>query len=80
MSPAPLLGITQIARRLGMSRQRAHKLADRGDFPAPVHDLPTGRLWRESDVERWVARHPRYDHTAELERCPTCGQVVEATA
>ena len=63
MSPAPLLGITQIARRLGMSRQRVHKLTERGDFPAPSHTLSTGRVWRERDIERWVARHPRYDHT-----------------
>ena len=81
MSPqAPLLGITAIGRRLGVSRQRAHVLVGRADFPGPAQHLPTGRLWREPDVERWAAAHPRYDHTAELPRCPTCGQIVEATA
>lgn len=75
--PTPVLGITQIARRLGLTRQRAHKLAERGDFPTPVHDLPTGRLWRKGDVERWIEAHPRYDHSdGAPPRCPTCGQVT----
>ena len=78
MSPAPLLGITQIAGRLGMSRQRVHKLTERDDFPTPSHTLSTGRVWRERDVERWVKAHPRYDHSDGVERCPTCGQVVAA--
>ena len=73
---APPLGISAIARRLGMSRQRAHKLAERDDFPAPVHELDTGRVWRETDVERWVKRNPHYDHSDGLKRCPTCGQVT----
>ena len=65
MSPAPILGISAIGRRLGLSRQRVHVLVERDDFPAPVHELPTGRVWRGSDVERWIGRNPRYDHTTD---------------
>jgi predicted DNA-binding transcriptional regulator AlpA len=61
---ARLLGLSAIARRLGVSRQRVHVLATRPDFPAPAHELDTGRVWREPDIERWVAAHPQYDHTA----------------
>ena len=78
MSTAPLLGISAIARRLGLSRQRAHVLAQRDDFPAPEHELDTGRVWPADAVEQWVAEHPQYDHTARGGRCPTCGQVVAA--
>jgi predicted DNA-binding transcriptional regulator AlpA len=63
--PARLIGISAIARRLGVSRQRVHVLVTHNGFPAPAHDLDTGRVWHESDVERWIARNPRYDHTTE---------------
>jgi len=63
VTPAPLLGVSAIGRRLALSRQRVHVLAARDDFPRPVHDLETGRLWRASDIERWIAKHPRYDHS-----------------
>ena len=58
MSTTPLLGISAIARRLGLSRQRAHVLAQRDDFPAPEHELDTGRVWPADAVEAWVAEHP----------------------
>ena len=63
MSPTRLLGLSAIARRLGVSRQRVHVLASHDDFPAPAHELETGRVWRETDVEKWIAANPRYDHT-----------------
>ena len=72
--------MTQVGRRLGITRQRAHVLATRADFPAPAQTLPTGRLWRERDVERWLERNPRYDHSDGVERCPACGRPVEVTA
>jgi predicted DNA-binding transcriptional regulator AlpA len=63
MSAARLIGISAIARRLGVSRQRVHVLAGHTGFPRPAHELETGRVWREADVERWIAAHPQYDHT-----------------
>lgn len=63
MAPTRLVGISAIARRLGVSRQRVHVLARHDGFPAPAHELDTGRVWRETDVEKWIARNPRYDHT-----------------
>ena len=60
---AELVGITEIARRLHVSRQRAHVLAGHDDFPAPVDELSQGRVWNARDVERWIKRNPQYDHS-----------------
>ncbi|GAB4667399.1 hypothetical protein [Mycobacterium avium] len=66
--PAPLdldlIGVTQIAGELGVSRQRAGKLADDPDFPAPVLRTAAGRLYTRDSVkafqQRWTAaRNPR---------------------
>ena len=66
MSPtAPPLTVPAIARRLGVSRQRAHVLAHQDGFPRPLYELPTGRVWRERDIEKWIARNPRYDHSGQ---------------
>lgn len=66
--PAPLnldlIGVTEIAGELGVSRQRAGKLADDPDFPAPVLRTAVGRLYTRESVKafqkRWTAaRNPR---------------------
>jgi prophage regulatory protein len=63
MAPSRLIGISVIARRLAISRQRVHVLASHNEFPAPAHHLETGRVWHQDDIERWIARNPRYDHS-----------------
>lgn len=66
--PAPLdvdlVGISEIAAILGVSRQRAGKLADGPDFPAPVAQTSRGRLYTRGSVtafnEWWqTVRNPR---------------------
>lgn len=66
--PAPLdldlIGVTEIAGELGVSRQRAGQLADDPDFPEPVLNPPTGRLYTRASVQafkqRWInTRNPR---------------------
>ncbi len=66
--PAPLdldlIGITQIADELGVSRQRAGQLADDADFPEPVLNPPSGRLYTRASVRafkrHWTeTRNPR---------------------
>lgn len=67
--PAPLdldlIGITQIADELEVSRQRAGKLADDPDFPDPVINADSGRrLYTRASVrafkQRWTeTRNPR---------------------
>ena len=54
--PLRLVGIYEIAQMLGVTRQRAHALADRDDFPRPALRLHMGRVWRTAEVERWIAK------------------------
>lgn len=51
------MGMAEIADLLGVSRQRAHKITQRDDFPAPVAKLAAGTIWKRGDVERWLAKH-----------------------
>jgi predicted DNA-binding transcriptional regulator AlpA len=56
------MGITEIARLLGVSRQRAHQLAHSEDFPEPVAVLAAGPIWETTQIEAWAAatgRSPR---------------------
>jgi predicted DNA-binding transcriptional regulator AlpA len=50
-----LMGTTEIAEMLGVSRQRADQLSHSERFPEPVAVIAAGRIWLRSDVERWAA-------------------------
>lgn len=50
-----LVGATEIADMLGVSRQRVQQLAARPDFPTPVAALKMGKVWRLDDVEAWAS-------------------------
>jgi predicted DNA-binding transcriptional regulator AlpA len=52
--PEDLMGLTEIAELLGLSRQRTDQLARQVGFPAPVATLTGGRIWKRDDVERWA--------------------------
>ncbi len=48
----------EIARILGVSRQRVYQLIDAyDDFPPPVAALAVGRIWSRSAVEEWNRLH-----------------------
>lgn len=50
-----LMGLTEIAEMLGMTRQGVDKLIRRdGSFPPPVAVLTAARVWETADVERWA--------------------------
>ena len=54
-----LVGLTEIASMLGVTRQRAGQLVrDYDDFPPPVADLASGRIWEMVAVEAWAKDHP----------------------
>jgi hypothetical protein len=47
-----LLAATDVARLLGVSRQRVHQLhSERGDFPAPYARLGSGPIWTRPAIE-----------------------------
>lgn len=47
------VGVTEIGELLGVSRQRANKLAARADFPPPVAQTKAGRVWERAAVVEW---------------------------
>lgn len=50
-----LVGVSEVAERLGWPTGKVSTYAARGLFPEPVAELASGRIWRWQDVER-VAR------------------------
>ncbi|MDA8296879.1 MAG: DNA-binding protein [Actinomycetota bacterium] len=56
-----LVGLTEIAAMLGVSRARAHQLAESDGFPVPVSEIAAGRIWRREDVERWARETGRLE-------------------
>lgn len=48
------VGVREIAKLLGTSRQRADQLARTKTFPDPIVELASGRIWARSDVVHWA--------------------------
>lgn len=58
VNPVELVGVAEIRVMLGgVSRQRANVITSAKGFPDPVAVLAMGKVWRKSDVERWIKRH-----------------------
>jgi predicted DNA-binding transcriptional regulator AlpA len=51
--------LVEIAEILGVSKQRAHQIADEDGFPAPMAEDVRGRLWDRREVAAWAKRWPR---------------------
>jgi predicted DNA-binding transcriptional regulator AlpA len=54
-----LLSGSDIARRLGITRQRVHQLASRGRFPRPLVAFGTVTVWRWGDISDWASMQGR---------------------
>lgn len=53
-----LIGGREIQELLGVSRQRAHVLMNRDDFPAPAATVNRrNRVWDRETVVAWIAEH-----------------------
>jgi prophage regulatory protein len=53
-----VVGVPEIARILGVSRQRVYQLMEAyEDFPPPVARLAVGRIWARSAIEEWSRVH-----------------------
>jgi prophage regulatory protein len=53
MNPGELVGFRELPALLGVGRTTAARYARRPDFPQPVDELASGRVWRRADVEKW---------------------------
>ena len=49
-----VMGLAEIAVRLGISKRYARELAGRKGFPDPTR-LSMGLVWATADVEAWIA-------------------------
>lgn len=56
---ATLGGVSEVAERLGISRQRFSEVRDRNDFPDPVAELSGGPIWDLADIDRWLSSGTR---------------------
>lgn len=54
-----LVGPREIAKLLGISRQRVTQLVERPDFPIPVAVLAMGKVWHTDDITAWAKRTGR---------------------
>lgn len=54
MAEAVPMGPAEIQARLKVTRQRAYILINRKDFPDPWVELAMGKVWRSTDVEKWI--------------------------
>lgn len=53
-----LLGATDVARVIGLTRQRVYQLLEEDDtFPRPAAVTARGQLWNRIDMAHWVALH-----------------------
>lgn len=53
-----LVGMLEIADRLGVERQTVRAWRQRGLFPEPVAVVSRTPVWRWRDVQRWADSRP----------------------
>jgi predicted DNA-binding transcriptional regulator AlpA len=54
MTKAATVRLIEIAELLGVSKQRAHQIADELGFPSPVERDGRSRLWSRREVAAWA--------------------------
>jgi hypothetical protein len=54
-----LVGVSEVADILGVTRQRASALAKSPDFPDPVATLASGPVWTRPSLTRFIDEWPR---------------------
>lgn len=57
-----LLGPAELARLIGVSRQRVSQLAQKSTFPAPLAVLEMGSVWALGDLTAWAESTGRTLH------------------
>jgi predicted DNA-binding transcriptional regulator AlpA len=51
--------VVEIAELLGVTKQRAHQIAEEKGFPAPLAEDASGRVWSRYEVQAWAKRWRR---------------------
>jgi hypothetical protein len=47
--------LVEIAELLGVTKQRAHQIAEQKGFPAPLAEDARGRVWSRYEVQAWAS-------------------------
>lgn len=69
-----LVGTTEVAEILGVTRQRVHQLSVSPDFPRPQIELSAGKIWSREEIDRWVdARRDQFSGPKPIV-CSFCGK------
>lgn len=59
MSPElQVVGLSEIADLLGVSKRTATRYSARPDFPRPAAKLAMGPIWHKADIENWIPATP----------------------
>ena len=53
---SPGVRLVEIAKLLGVTKQRAHQIAERPGFPSPLAEDAHGRVWSRWEVQRWAKK------------------------
>nr|WP_232234691.1 AlpA family phage regulatory protein [Actinoplanes sp. N902-109] len=57
---------------LDVSRSRVYQVTQRDDFPEPVAELLSGKVWLENDVRNWLDGKRKQREKAEAKTCHKC--------
>lgn len=57
MGKLDVMGVAEIAHRIGVSRSRAAQIVRERGFPEPAARLIGIIIWETADVEAWIATH-----------------------
>jgi hypothetical protein len=68
--PETYLGVSEVARKLGVSRQRVSELRRSDTFPAPIADLAAGPVWKGSSLRRFIEGWERRPGRPRTHRTP----------
>jgi predicted DNA-binding transcriptional regulator AlpA len=74
-----LVGTSEVAALLGVSRQRVSELSRAGHFPTPLATLASGPVWMKAAIARFAEswdRSPGRRPTAEPARTPAAERIV----
>lgn len=52
--PDHLMGVTEIADLLNVTRQRVHQLRSLEEFPEPTANIAAGAIWEREVIEAWA--------------------------
>ncbi len=54
MGDPDLMGTAEVARALGVTRQRVLQLLDQPGFPQPIATLSMGKVWNGREIRAWA--------------------------